>query len=530
MLTLSEVLPYFNNRKALLADQLNISRQAVSNWKLDQPIPAKHELRLRMEILPQLQKAEPLEPDSLPELNPKLQTSSNPAVTHAGELSSFNQVATDNQPLRKSKKLDNVLYEIRGPVLEEAYRLEEDGHRILKLNVGNPGAFDLHAPDEILHDVIHNLGSAEGYCESRGLFPARKAIMQESQIRGIPDVGINDIFMGNGVSELIVLCMQALINDGDEILIPSPDYPLWTAAVRLSGGKAIHYRCDEQSDWAPDLSDIEAKITSNTRALVVINPNNPTGAVYEKDLLERLGNIATKHNLILFADEIYDKIVYDTTKHYPLASLVTDTLVITLNGLSKSYRLAGFRSGWMILSGARQRAKDFIEGLLMLCSIRLCANVPGQLAVQTALGGYQSIRDLVHPGGRLAQQRDLAWSCLDAIPGVSCVKPKGALYLFPRLDPKVYRVDDDEQLVLDLLTSKHLLLVQGTAFNWPDHDHLRLVFLPRAEELQSAIDKLEGFLKKIPPLTKTIQQIVDFHSGGCKARQKRPESDVYCNK
>jgi alanine-synthesizing transaminase len=320
--------------------------------------------------------------------------------------------------------------------------------------------------------------------------------MQECQIRGIPDVTINDIYMGNGVSELIVMCMQALINNGDEILIPAPDYPLWTAAVRLAGGKPVHYLCDEENDWQPNLKDIKSKISSRTRGLVVINPNNPTGAVYEKDTLQALVNIARENNLVLLADEIYDKILYDGVAHIPMASLTDDILVITFNGLSKSYRLAGFRAGWLIISGAKQRARDFIEGIHMLSSMRLCSNVPGQLAVQTALGGYQSIKDLVLPGGRLHEQRDIACDMLNDIPGVSCVKPKGALYVFPRLDPRVYPIADDEELVLELLQSKHILLVQGTAFNWPTPDHLRLVFLPRKEELTKAIDKLAAFLKK----------------------------------
>lgn len=471
MLTLRDVLPYFHDRKSQLAEALGISRQAVSKWKMDDALPEKHALKIKHELVPELASGKRTEP-------------------------SANYLAKTSDEILKSKKLDNVLYELRGPVMEEAYRLEEEGQRVLKLNVGNPGAFDLHAPDEIMQDVIYNLGSAEGYCESRGLFPARKAVMQECQVRGIPDVGINDIYMGNGVSELIVMCMQALIDDGDEILIPAPDYPLWTAAVRLAGGTPVHYLCDEQSDWQPDLEDIKRKITPRTKALVVINPNNPTGAVYEPHMLKSLADIASKNNLVLFADEIYDKILYDGAVHTPMASITDEVLVVTFNGLSKSYRLAGFRAGWIILSGAKHRARDFIDGLHMLSTIRLCSNVPGQLAVQTALGGYQSINDLILPGGRLLEQRDTACDMLNEIPGVSCVKPKGALYLFPRLDPKIYPVDDDEQLVLELLRSKHILLVQGTAFNWPTPDHLRIVFLPRKEELAKAIDKLGDFLKK----------------------------------
>lgn len=471
MLTLKEVLPHFSGRKSQLAAALGISRQAVSRWELNEPIPEKHELKLRHELL---------------EENPSRSSLSAQAQVNKGEV-------------LKSKKLEDVLYEIRGPVLEEAYRLEEEGHRILKLNIGNPGAFNLHAPDEIMQDVIYNLSSAEGYCESRGLFPARKAVMQECQVRGIPNIGINDIYMGNGVSELIVMSLQALLNDGDEVLIPAPDYPLWTAGVSLAGGNPVHYLCDEQSDWQPDIDDIRKKITSRTRAIVVINPNNPTGAVYTREILEQLVAIAEEHKLVIFADEIYDKILYDGTTHIPMASLAADTLVVTFNGLSKSYRLAGFRCGWLILSGAKHRATDFIEGIQMMASMRLCANVPGQLAVQTALGGYQSINDLVLPGGRLQEQRDIAWKKLNDIPGVSCVKPRGALYLFPKLDPKRYPIQDDEQLVLDLLRSKHLLMVQGTAFNWPTPDHLRLVFLPNVANLESAVDKFASFLEKYSP-------------------------------
>ena len=469
MLTLREVLPYFHHRKSQVAEALGISRQAVSKWNLDDRLPERHALKIKHELMPEL-------------------------ALGARSGSSASYLAKTSGEIVKSSKLDNVLYELRGPVMDEACRLEEEGQRVLKLNVGNPGAFGLHAPDEIMQDVIYNLSSAEGYCESRGLFPARKAVMQECQIKGIPEVGINDICMGNGVSELIVMCMQALIDDGDEILIPAPDYPLWTAAARLAGGVPVHYLCDEKSDWQPDLNDLKSKVSARTKGLVVINPNNPTGAVYEPEILKSIAAIASSNNLVLFADEIYDKILYDGAVHTPVASTTEDVLVVTFNGLSKSYRLAGFRAGWIILSGAKHRARDFIDGLHMLSTIRLCANVPGQLAVQTALGGYQSINDLILPGGRLLEQRDTACDMLNDIPGVSCVKPKGALYLFPRLDPKVYPVDDDEQLVLELLRSKHILLVQGTAFNWPAPDHLRVVFLPRREELASAIDKLGDFL------------------------------------
>lgn len=400
------------------------------------------------------------------------------------------------QHIKKSNKLDNVCYDIRGPVLDHANRLEEDGHRILKLNIGNPASFGLEAPDEIIHDVIHNLAEAQGYCHAKGIYSARKAIMQRCQIQGIPDVTIDDIFLGNGVSELIVMSMQALLNNGEEILIPAPDYPLWTASVTLAGGKAVHYLCDEAQGWQPNIDDIASKITPNTRGIVVINPNNPTGAVYSEAVLQQIVALAKEHELIIYADEIYDRILYDEAEHFPLARLATDVLCITFNGLSKTYRLAGFRSGWMIVSGAKHLARSYIQGIEMLCSMRLCANVPAMYAIQTALGGYQSINDLTGPGGRLLQQRDTAWSLLTQIPGVSCVKPKAAMYLFPRLDPKIYPIEDDEQFVLDLLLEEKILLVQGTAFNWPDPDHFRIVFLPREDDLEEAISRLARFLEK----------------------------------
>ena len=396
--------------------------------------------------------------------------------------------------IKQSEKLGMVCYDIRGPVLERAKQLEEEGHRILKLNIGNPAVFGLNAPDEIIQDVIRNLPSAEGYCDSKGLFSARKAIMQECQRLGIMDVDIDDIYLGNGVSELITLSMQALLNNGDEVLIPAPDYPLWTAAVSLSGGRPIHYHCDEQADWFPDLADIEAKITAKTKALVVINPNNPTGAVYSRELLQGIIDLARKHWLILFADEIYSKIVYDDAEHIPLASLSTDVFTVSFNGLSKSYRLAGFRSGWMILTGPKHLAKSYIEGIEILSNMRLCANVPAQLAVQTALGGYQSINDLVLPQGRLRRQRDTAWELLTQIEGVSCVKPRGALYMFAALDPSVFKIDDDEKLILDILEREQILLVQGSAFNVNDTLHFRVVFLPREEDLRRAISKLAKVL------------------------------------
>lgn len=398
------------------------------------------------------------------------------------------------QPILKSSKLANVCYDIRGPVLDRAKQMEDEGHHIIKLNIGNPALFGFDAPEEILQDVIHNLSAASGYCDSKGLFAARKAIMHYTQEKHIHDVRMEDIYIGNGVSELIVMAMQALLNSGDEVLIPSPDYPLWTAAVVLAGGTARHYVCDEQSDWLPDLDDIRAKITPNTRAIVIINPNNPTGALYPDDLLREIIEISRQHQLIIYADEIYDKVLYDDATHTSIASLADDVLFVTLNGLSKNYRAAGFRSGWAVVSGKKQVARDYIAGLTMLASMRLCANVPSQFGIQTALGGYQSINDLVMPTGRLMRQRDLAWKLLTDIPGVTCVKPKAAMYLFPRLDPEMYPIDDDQQFVLDLLMEEKVLLVQGTGFNWPFTDHFRVVFLPNSDDLIEAIGRIANYL------------------------------------
>ncbi|MDY6829883.1 MAG: pyridoxal phosphate-dependent aminotransferase [Pseudomonadota bacterium] len=399
-------------------------------------------------------------------------------------------------PVLKSHKLADVCYEIRGPVLHRANRLEEEGHRIIKLNIGNPAPFGFDAPDEIIQDVIHNLPQAQGYSDSKGIFSARKAVMQECQRLGIADVSIDDIYIGNGASELIVMSMQGLLNNGDEMLIPAPDYPLWTAAVSLAGGTPVHYLTDESENWYPDLADIERRITPRTRGLVVINPNNPTGAVYSESLLQGIADLARRHNLIVFADEIYDKVLFDGVQHTAFASLAPDLLCVTFNGLSKSYRSAGFRAGWMIISGAKHRAGDYVEGLDMLASMRLCSNVPAQYAIQTALGGYQSIQDLVAPGGRLRRQRDLAHQLICEIPGVSCVKPQGALYLFPRLDPELYPIRDDQQLVLDFLNQEKVLLVQGSGFNWPDTQHLRIVFLPGEELLTTAIERFGRFLER----------------------------------
>ncbi len=397
--------------------------------------------------------------------------------------------------IRKSNKLINVCYDIRGPVMQEAKRLEDEGHRILKLNIGNPAPWGFNAPEEIVQDVILNLPESQGYCDSKGVFSARKAVMHECQRKSIKHVTLEDIYIGNGVSELIVMAMQGLLNDNDEMLIPSPDYPLWTAAVSLSGGTPVHYHCDESNEWYPDIEDMRSKITEHTRGIVVINPNNPTGALYPESLLLQILELAREHNLIVFADEIYDKILYNGAEHTSLASLADDVLCLTFNGLSKTYRAAGFRSGWMIISGPKHRARDYVEGLDMLASMRLCANVPAQYAIQTALGGYQSISELIVPGGRLHEQMELAHRMLNDIPGVSCVKPKGALYLFPKLDPEMYPIQNDEKFALDLLQQQKVLVVQGTGFNLEDTQHFRLVFLPTVDLLSEAIERIANFLK-----------------------------------
>lgn len=394
----------------------------------------------------------------------------------------------------KSDKLEHVCYDIRGPVHKEALRLEEEGHKILKLNIGNPAPFGFEAPDEILVDVLRNLPSAQGYCDSKGLYSARKAIVQYYQSKDIRSVTVNDVYIGNGVSELITMAMQALLNDGDEVLIPMPDYPLWTAAATLAGGKAVHYLCDEQADWFPDVEDIKSKVTSRTKAIVIINPNNPTGAVYSKELLLDIVEVARQNNLIIFADEIYDKILYDGAVHHHIAALAPDLLTVTFNGLSKAYRVAGFRQGWMILNGPKKHAKGYIEGLDMLASMRLCANVPMQHAIQTALGGYQSINEFILPGGRLLEQRNKAYGLLNQIPGISCTKPMGALYMFPKIDIKKFNMYDDEKMVFDLLAQEKVLLVHGRGFNWHSPDHFRIVTLPYVHQIEEALGKFARFL------------------------------------
>ncbi|MFC5474060.1 pyridoxal phosphate-dependent aminotransferase [Paraherbaspirillum soli] len=399
------------------------------------------------------------------------------------------------RPIQKSKKLDEVCYDIRGPVLEKARQMEEEGHKIIKLNIGNLSVFGFEPPDEIVQDMILNMGNASGYTDSKGMFAPRKSVMHYTQQKHIQGVSVDDIYLGNGISELIVMSVNALLNTGDEVLVPSPDYPLWTAAVSLSGGTPRHYVCDEQSGWFPDIEDIKKKINSNTRAIVVINPNNPTGALYPDELLQQIVDLAREHQLIIFADEIYDKVLYDGNTHTSIASLADDVLFITFNGLSKNYRSCGYRAGWMVVSGEKKHAKGYIEGLNMLASMRLCANVPGQYAIQTALGGYQSIQDLVAPTGRLTRQRDMAHKLLTDIPGVTCVKPKAALYMFPRLDPKMYPITDDQDFAYQLLAEEKVLIVQGTGFNCPTPDHFRVVFLPNSDDLAESVGRIAHFLE-----------------------------------
>ena len=396
---------------------------------------------------------------------------------------------------RKSSKLDDVCYDVRGPVLDEANRMQESGIDVLKLNIGNPAPFGFNAPEEVILDMIYNLRESQGYSDSKGIFSARKAIMQYCQLKNIPDVTINDIYTGNGVSELISILTLALLNDGDEILVPSPDYPLWTGCVSLAGGKPVHYICDEESDWYPDLEDMKSKITDRTKAIVIINPNNPTGAVYPEEILMKIADIAREHDLMIFSDEIYYRLVMDGIKHTSIASLAPDLFCITLNGLSKSHMVAGFRVGWMVLSGAKDKARDYIEGLNMLSNMRLCSNVPAQSIVQTALGGYQSVNEYLVPGGRIYEQREYIYKAINDIPGLSAVKPKAAFYIFPKIDVKKFHIYDDEKFALDFLREKKVLVTHGKGFNWDKPDHFRIVYLPRVEELKTATEKLADFLK-----------------------------------
>ena len=398
--------------------------------------------------------------------------------------------------LKKSAKLANVLYDIRGPIMDAAKQMEEDGQKIIKLNIGNLAVFGFDAPEEIQQDMIRNLPTSAGYSDSKGVFAARKAVMHETQKQGIAGVTLDDIYLGNGASELIAMSTNALLNDGDELLLPAPDYPLWTASTSLSGGTPVHYLCDEANGWMPNLDDIRAKITPRTKGIVVINPNNPTGALYSDQLLKSIVEIAREHGLVIFADEVYDKVLYDGVRHTAIASLSTDVLTLTFNSLSKSYRSCGYRAGWLVVSGDKRSAQDYIEGLNMLSNMRLCANVPGQWAIQTALGGYQSINDLVCDGGRLRRQRDLAYELITAIPGVSCVKPSAALYMFPKLDPEVYPIEDDRQFFLELLKETREMLVQGTGFNWATPNHFRIVFLPHEDDLREAINRIARFLEQ----------------------------------
>lgn len=401
---------------------------------------------------------------------------------------------TDMREFKKSSKLDHVLYDVRGPVVEEATRMENTGTNVLKLNIGNPAPFGFRTPDEIIYDMRQQLTECEGYSTAKGSFSARKAIMQYAQLRQIPHVSIEDVYTGNGVSELINLCMSALLDNGDEILIPSPDYPLWTACATLAGGKVVHYLCDEQSDWYPDLEDIKKKINSRTKAIVIINPNNPTGALYPREILQQIVEIARKHQLIIFSDEIYDRLVMDDEEHVSIASLAPDLFCVTFSGLSKSHMIAGFRIGWMILSGNKTMAKDYIEGINMLSNMRLCSNVPAQSIVQTALGGYQSVKDYIIPGGRIYEQREYIYKALTDIPGITAVKPKAAFYIFPKLDVKKFNIMDDEKFALDLLREKHILIIHGGGFNWKQPDHFRVVYLPRVEVLEQASKKIADFL------------------------------------
>jgi alanine-synthesizing transaminase len=396
--------------------------------------------------------------------------------------------------VQKSTKLANVLYDIRGPIMDAARQMEEEGHKVIKLNIGNLAVFGFDAPEEIQQDMIRNLPNSAGYSDSKGIFAARKAVMHYTQQQGIKGVTLDDVYLGNGASELIAMATNALLNEGDELLLPSPDYPLWTASAALSGGTPVHYMCDEANGWMPDVEDIRRKITPSTKGIVVINPNNPTGALYSDELLKAIIGIAREHGLVIFADEVYDKVLYDGVKHTAIASLSEDVLTLTFNSLSKSYRSCGYRAGWMVVSGDKKDALDYIEGLTMLSNMRLCANVPGQWAIQTALGGYQSINELIQPGGRLRRQRDLAYELITAIPGVTCVKPQAALYMFPRLDPKLYPIQDDRQFFLELLQETRVMLVQGTGFNWPQPDHFRIVFLPHEDDLREAIGRIARFL------------------------------------
>lgn len=476
----------------ILADKLSqegakVSRAAITNWEGGKNGIVSSKLPILAKILNTTESY--------------LLTGNHPnqsqTTLHVAPATVLDTTMSNVKPLKKSSKLNNVCYDIRGELLQTANRMEAEGQRIIKLNIGNPAPFGLLPPDEIVQDVSMNLADASGYSDSKGIFSARKAILQYYQAKGLlsaTDVG--DVFIGNGVSELIVMTLQALLNDGDEVLIPMPDYPLWTAAANLAGGKAVHYRCQEDNGWQPDLADIQSKITSNTKGIVIINPNNPTGALYSVETLKGIAELAAKYNLVILADEIYDRILYDDAVHTPMCTITDKTLVLTFNGLSKSHRIAGYRSGWVMLSGKKDHAGDFIEGLTMLASMRLCANVPAQYAIQTAMGGYQSMQALTAPTGRLYKQRQLAVSRLNAIKGISCTMPQGAFYCFAKIDRDIYPIDNDMQFMMDLLIEEKVLMVQGTGFNWDKPDHFRVVFLPNLIDLEDAMDRLDRFFAK----------------------------------
>ena len=467
---------------------IKLGKSHISQYVSGKTVPRKEILQFLAGVLE-------VEPDWLLGKNEKTQTA-NKTNEYPTEKFNFNNKKEGNsmREFKKSNKLENVLYDVRGPVVEEAARMEHEGTQVLKLNIGNPAPFGFRTPDEVIYDMRRQLTDCEGYSDSKGLFAARKAIMQYAQIKNIPNVTMDDIYTGNGVSELINLSMSALLDDGDEVLIPSPDYPLWTACVTLAGGKAVHYICDEQSEWNPDINDIKKKVTSRTKAIVIINPNNPTGALYPKELLEQIVNIAREHQLMIFSDEIYDRLVMDDLEHISIASLAPDLFCVTFSGLSKSHMIAGFRIGWMILSGNKYIAKDYIQGINMLSNMRLCSNVPAQSIVQTALWGYQSVKNYIVPGGRIYEQREYVYKALNDIPGITAVKPKAAFYIFPKIDVKKFNITNDEKFALDLLRDKKLLLINGRGFNWSEPDHFRVVYLPRVEVLEDAMGKLKDFL------------------------------------
>lgn len=479
---------------AMTAAGVKVSRGAISNWERGSNGIVLSKLPTLASILGCTQH-QILAVASTAADNQHMQTSQPNTNTSTDTGDNTPMKDTQQHTLKKSDKLQNVCYDIRGPLLKTAMQMEADGHKIIKLNVGNPAPFGFSAPQEIIADVTKNLTKSVGYSDSKGIFSARRAVLHYHQSLGLTNaVDVNDVYLGNGVSELIVMTMQALLNDGDEVLVPMPDYPLWTAATNLAGGRAVHYLCDEEDGWQPSVADISSKITPKTKAIVVINPNNPTGAVYSKACLEQIVAVAREHNLVILSDEIYDRVLYDGAVHTPMALLAKNLLVLTFNGLSKSHRIAGFRAGWLLIAGKKDHAQDFIEGLDMLASMRLCSNVPAQQTIQTALGGYQSIQDLTKPGGRLYEQRAIATERLNAIPGVSCVTPAGAMYCFAKLDPAVYPVEDDAAFMMEFLKEQKVLVVQGTGFNWHKPDHFRLVFLPRASELNEALNRLEVFL------------------------------------